>query len=191
MPILGLKIDHLPQYTQTMNAFVEILKIIIPTGAVFAAAYFLVKRFLDNDQKRREHELKKSAQATMTPLKIQAYERVVIFLERINPHSLVIRVNKASMTSRQLHQELIHSIKSEYEHNLSQQIYISQTSWELVKTAKEEVVKLVNISSSKVLPDANSSELAMMILNIAAGVEKKLPTEIAIDYIKKEIARLF
>ena len=174
-----------------MNAIAEILKILIPAGAVFAAAYFLVKRFLDNDQKRREHELKRTAQATITPLKIQAYERIVIFLERINPHSLVIRVNKNGMTSRQLHQELISAVKSEYEHNLSQQIYISATSWELVKTAKEEVVKLVNISSSKVLPDSNSSELAMMILNIAAGVEKKLPSEIAIDYIKKEVTHTF
>ena len=67
-----------------MTAFIDLLKIIIPAGAVFAAAYFLVKRFLDNEQKRREHELKKSISASITPLKIQAYERIVIFLERIN-----------------------------------------------------------------------------------------------------------
>ena len=97
-----------------MNAFVEILKILIPAGAVFAAAYFLVKRFLDNDQKRREHELKKTAQAAITPLKIQAYERIVIYLERINPNSLVIRVNKNGMSARQLHQELVSAVKSEY-----------------------------------------------------------------------------
>ncbi len=86
-----------------MNALVEILKIMIPAGAVFAAAYFLVKRFLDNDQKRREHELKKSTLGTITPLKIQAFERIVIYLERINPNSLVIRVNKNGMSARQLH----------------------------------------------------------------------------------------
>jgi NADH:ubiquinone oxidoreductase subunit 6 (subunit J) len=62
-----------------MNALVEILKIIIPAGAVFAAAYFLVKRFLDNDQKRREHELKKSALGTITPLKIQALNELLFF----------------------------------------------------------------------------------------------------------------
>lgn len=172
-----------------MNAFIELLKIIIPAGAVFAAAYFLVKRFLDNDQKRREHELKKSAQGLITPLKIQAYERIVIFLERINPNSLVIRVNKNGMTSRQLHNELVAAVKTEFEHNLSQQIYVSHAAWELVKNAKEEVIQLINISSSKVSVDVNSSELAIMILNITANLNKKLPNEIALEYLKKEIAQ--
>ena len=174
-----------------MTTFFELLKIIIPAGAVFAAAYFLVKRFLDNDQKRREYELKKTTLGTITPLKIQAFERIVIFLERINPNSLVIRVNKNGMSARQLHLELVNAIKTEYEHNLSQQIYLSSGAWELVKTSKEEIIQLVNISSSKVAHDANSSELAMMILNITNNLGKKLPNDVAIDYIKKEIAELF
>ncbi len=174
-----------------MNAFVEILKIMIPAGAVFAAAYFLVKRFLDNDQKRREYELKKTAQATITPLKIQAYERIIILLERINPNSLVTRVNVNGMSARQLHQELVASVKAEYEHNLSQQIYLSVGAWDLVKTSKEEIIQLINISSSKVPHDSPSSELAIMILNIAANLGKKLPNDVAIDYIKKEIAQNF
>ena len=167
-----------------MNAIIELLKTLIPAVAVFAAAYFLVKRFLDNDQKRREHELKRSAQGLITPLKIQAYERIVIFLERINPNSLVIRVNKNGMNSRQLHSELITAVKTEYEHNLSQQIYISYGAWELVKNAKEEVIQLINISSSKVAVEANSSELAIMILNITANLNKKLPNDIALEYLK-------
>jgi hypothetical protein len=174
-----------------MTAFVEILKIILPALAVLAAAYFLVKRFLDNDQKRREHQLKIATQSIMTPLKIQAYERVVIFLERINPNSIVVRVNKNNMTARQLHLDLVSTIKSEYEHNLSQQIYISEGAWQFVKTAKEEIIQLINISSSKVASDSNSSDLAIMILNITANLDKKLPSEAAIEFIKKEISRTF
>lgn len=174
-----------------MNSLVEILKILIPAGAVFAAAYFLVNRFLDNDQKRREHELKKSTLGTITPLKIQAFERIVIYLERINPNSLVVRVNKNGMSARQLQLELVSAVKTEYEHNLSQQIYLSSGAWELVKTSKEEIIQLINISSSKVAADANSSELAMMILNITANLGKKLPNDVAIDYVKKEIAQIF
>ncbi len=174
-----------------MNSLVEILKILIPAGAVFAAAYFLVKRFLDNDQKRREHELKKSTLGTITPLKIQAFERIVIYLERINPNSLVVRVNKNGMSARQLQLELVSAVKTEYEHNLSQQIYLTSGAWELVKTSKEEIIQLINISSSKVAADANSSELAMMILNITANLGKKLPNDVAIDYVKREIAQIF
>jgi hypothetical protein len=174
-----------------MDALVEILKIILPAGAVFAAAYFIVNKFIDNDQRRRDYELKKTSQATVLPLKIQAYERLVIYLERIHPNVLVVRVNKHGMNSHQLHQELIKAVKSEYEHNLSQQIYVSYSAWELVKTAKEEIVKLINISSTKVPHDNSSNDLAMMILNITANVDKKMPNEVALEFIKKEASHAF
>jgi hypothetical protein len=153
--------------------------------------FFVVQKYFKDEQHRRDHELKKASLSMTTPQKIQAYERIVIFLERINPNNLVIRVNKHGFTSRQLHQELIHSIKSEYEHNISQQIFVSHNTWELVKTAKEELIKLINISASKVPGDAPSNELAMMILNIVANVDKKMPNELALEYAKKEIAKLF
>jgi hypothetical protein len=174
-----------------MEYFIEILKIILPAGVVFAAAYLIVQRFLDNDQKRRDHEIKKNNQASLTPLRLQAYERIIIFLERVNPSSLVVRTNKNGMTSQQFHLELIKTVKSEYEHNLSQQIYMSAGAWELVKTTKEEIIKLVNISSTKVAYDAPSSELAMMIINITSNLGKKLPNDIALDYIKKEVNQFF
>ncbi len=174
-----------------MEALIDILKIILPAGVVFAATYFLVQRFLTNEQNRRDFELKKASQSSITPLKIQAYERVVIFLERIHPNTLVVRVNKHGMTSHVLHQELIKAIKSEYEHNISQQIYLSHNAWELVKNGKEEVIKLVNISATKVPHDSNSNDLAMMVLNITANLDKRLPSEVALEYIKKEISQVF
>jgi hypothetical protein len=172
-----------------MDAFIEILKIILPAGAVFAAAYLIVKRFLDNDQKQRELDLKKSNQNLITPLKIQAYERIIIFLERIHPNTLVVRTNKNGYSAQQLHMELIKAIRSEYEHNLSQQIYLSPAAWEMVKNAKEEVMKLVNISATKVAHDRSSNDLAMMILNITSNLDKRLPSEMAIEFVKKEINR--
>ena len=152
-----------------MTELYELLKIIIPAGAVFAAAYFLVKRFLDNDQKRREFELKKATLGTITPLKIQAYERIVIFLERINPNSLVIRVNKNGMNSRQLHNELITAVKTEFEHNLSQQIYVSHGAWELVKNAKEEVVQLINEEENII----GVAKVKLSAADITAQISKK------------------
>lgn len=174
-----------------MEAIIELLKIILPAAAVFLAVFFLAQKYFKDEQNKRDHELKKATLNITTPQKIQAYERIVIFLERINPNSLVIRVNKHGYNSRQLHQELVHSIKSEYEHNISQQIFVSHNTWELVKTAKEEIIKLINISATKVPSDAPGNELAMMILNIAANVDKKLPNELALEYTKKEIAKLF
>lgn len=174
-----------------MDTFIELLKIILPAGLVFAATYFITKRFLDNEQKRRDSEIRKNNQTTLTPLRLQAYERIIIFLERINPNTLVVRVNKVGMNANQLHLELIKTIKTEYEHNLSQQIYVGHGAWELVKTTKEEIIKLVNISATKVSNDSPSNELAMMILSITSNLNKKLPNDVAIDYIKKEVNQVF
>jgi len=174
-----------------MEAIIDLLKIILPAGVVFLAAFFLFQKFFKNEQSKREHELKKASLNLTTPQKIQAYERVVIFLERINPNNLVVRVNKNGITARQLHQDLIQAIKSEYEHNISQQIFVSHNTWELVKTSKEEIIKLINISATKVPSDAPGNELAMMILNIVANVEKKMPNEIALGFPKKGNAKKF
>lgn len=174
-----------------MEAVYEILRMILPATAVFVAVWLIVKGFLDNEQDRRNTELKKGNQSAVTPLRLQAYERIVIFLERINPNSLVVRVNKQNFNAHQFHLELIKSVKSEYEHNLSQQIYMSYGAWELVKNSKEEIIKLINMSATKVPHDAPGSDLAMMILNITSGLNKKLPNDIAIEFIKKEVNQAF
>ena len=174
-----------------MDALWEILRIILPATAVFIAAFFTQKHFLENEQQRRDHELRKAGQSLLTPLRLQAYERIVIFLERIHPNTMVVRVNKHGMTAHQFHMELIRTVKSEYEHNLSQQIYVSHGAWELVKNAKEEITKLINISATKVAQDSPSNDLAMMVLNISSNLGKKLPNEVALEYIKKEVSHHF
>jgi hypothetical protein len=68
---------------------------------------------------------------------------------------------------------------------------LSHNAWELVKTSKEEIIKLINISATKVPQDNSSNDLAMMVLNITASLEKKLPNEVALDYIKKEVSQIF
>jgi len=173
-----------------MEIFLELLKILIPAGAVFAATYFVVRTFLSNEQKRRDYELRKSQLNITTPIRLQAYERIILFLERIEPNNLVLRTNKAGMTIPLLHSELVKTIKTEYEHNISQQIYVSANAWHLVKTAKEETIKLVNISITKVPESSKGQELAQVILHIASSVEKT-PTQIAIEYLKTEVAQHF
>jgi hypothetical protein len=174
-----------------MDPFYEILKILLPATAVFIAVFIIMRNFFEADQKRREFELRRSGHSTVLPLKLQAYERIAIFLERIHPNTIVVRHNRNGFTAQQLHMELIKTIRSEYEHNLSQQIYVSHASWELVKNAKEEITKLINVSASKVTQDATSNDLAMMVISIATSLGKKLPNEVALEFVKKEAAQLF
>jgi 16S rRNA C1402 (ribose-2'-O) methylase RsmI len=173
-----------------MDLVINVIVVLVVAGAVFATAYFTVKNFLDNESKKRMSDLRQANQNLVTPIRLQAYERVVLFLERISPNSLVMRTHKNGMSGLLLQSELIKTIRSEYEHNLSQQIYMSNNAWQMVTTAKEEIIKLINISATKVPETATGLELAQMILGITGQIQK-LPTQVAVEYIKKEISQNF
>ncbi len=172
-----------------MNTLIEFFKIIIPTILALLVAYLIINKILDNEKKRLEAELKKTNAQIVTPIKIQAYERFVLLLERIHPNHLVLRMHHAKMTNNDLQKALVQSVKSEFEHNLSQQIYVSNKAWELIKNAKEEIIQIINITSLKVLPNDNSGELAKLILNVVGNLNKKLPNEVAIEFLKLEFTQ--
>jgi hypothetical protein len=172
-----------------MGELFEIVKIILPAGIVFITTYYLVKNFLDHESRRKTVDLKLANQAVITPIRLQAYERVILFLERINPSSMVMRLNKAGSAAN-FQGELLKTIRTEFEHNLSQQIYMSNRAWELVVRAKEETIKLINVSSTRVSPDSTAMELAQAIINVSAQLSE-LPTKSAIEGIKKEIGKEF
>ena len=114
----------------------EILKYIVPALIVFITSYLLIKMMVKNDGDRRNKEIILQNQKTITPLRLQAYERAVLFLERISLESLILRVNKQGMTSKQLQSEILSAIRAEFEHNLSQQIYMGPQVWEVIKNAR-------------------------------------------------------
>ncbi len=170
------------------NAF-EIVKIILPAGIVFLTTYYLVKNFLDHENRKKIVDVKLANQAILTPIRLQAYERVILFLERINPNSMVMRLNKTGSASN-FQSELLKTIRSEFEHNLSQQIYISSRSWEAVVKAKEETIKLINIAASKVSAEGAAMDLAQAVIGVTSQLSD-LPTKPGIELIKKEIAKEF
>ncbi|MBA3704954.1 MAG: hypothetical protein H0W84_03355 [Bacteroidetes bacterium] len=172
-----------------MDYLFELVKIILPAAIVFLTAYYLVKNFLDHESRKKTLDLKLANQTVITPIRLQAYERVVLFLERINPNSMVMRLNK-SVSAAAFQGELLKTIRSEFEHNLSQQIYMSNKSWEGVVKAKEETIKLINIASSKVGADASGMDLAQAVIAVSSQLTE-LPSKYAIDLIKKEIGKEF
>lgn len=173
-----------------MDHLFEILKLILPALIVFLTSFYMIKKFLENDDKKRMAEMRQEGHKFVTPIRFQAYERMIIFLERISPESLLMRIHKPGMSSRQFQSELLHTIRTEYEHNLSQQIYVSNAGWELVKRSKEEVMKIINIASSKVNDNASGLDLSKVIFKILSELGK-IPTQVAIDFLKKEIRSSF
>jgi len=142
----------------------ELLKYMLPSLVVLATAYFLLKMFLEKEAEKNQVQLRLDNQKISLPVRMQAYERLVLLLERIEPAGLVIRTNLPGMTALQLQTALVQSIRSEFEHNLSQQLYVSVKAWEMVRNAREETIKRINTAAMQLAADATSADLASLIL---------------------------
>ena len=171
-----------------MEIAADILKITTPALLVFLTSWILLRNMIRNDQDKRRQELVLQNSRTVTPIKLQAYERIVLFLERISLESLLVRISTSDMTASQLHTALLNAIRSEFEHNLSQQIYMSQQAWEVVRNARSNMIKIINSEVEKMAPDSTGMALSKQLLERIMELEKE-PTRAAIDYIKGEISR--
>jgi hypothetical protein len=172
-----------------MEIAADILKITIPALIVFLTAWVLLRNMIKNDQDKRRQELILQNSRTVTPIKLQAYERIVLYLERISLESLLVRVSSPDITAPQLHSALLNAIRSEFEHNLSQQIYMSQQAWEVVRSARSNMIKLINNEVDKMPANSSGMALSKQLLERVMELEKE-PTRAAIDYIKSEITRM-
>lgn len=173
-----------------MEAFFEILKYVLPSLVVFITAYLIIKSFIENEQKKRNIEVKTMNFKQITPIRLQAYERLTLFVERINPESLLPRVYQQGMNVELFHTALLMTIRAEYEHNLSQQIYVSSKTWIAIKSSKESIVRLVNSTFSTLKPEAPAIELTKAIMEVVTSTEKS-PVYIALEMLKAETGQYF
>ncbi|MFP5471506.1 MAG: hypothetical protein ACLGGV_07900 [Bacteroidia bacterium] len=172
-----------------VNVLANFLSLFLLPAAIVFAAVILSKKYFEFNEKNKHFKLRERTFIEVLPKKLHAYERMVLFLERISPSSLVMRTHKAGMSAKLLQTELLRSIREEYEHNLAQQIYISGETWALIKNTKDEMAHLINVSAEKAGDDATGVELAQMIFRIS-GELGKLPTDTAIAQLRKEIQKL-
>lgn len=169
---------------------VEILKITIPSLIVFLTAFYVLKTVLQKENENRKIQVVLQNQKIITPLRLQAYERIILFLERIAPNSVIIRLQTPNMTIGQLHKEMLITIRTEFEHNLSQQLYLSVEAWEEIRNAKEKTIKLLNTAMEGLDPNENAIKLSQRIFEMLIEIEKS-PTQEAINFLKQEIKQLY
>lgn len=173
----------------------------VPAFLVLLGMFMLVRRFTDaqlsmirklveRDMQERVMTDRAHRRSASLPLKLQAYERLILFLERISPNSLLVRVQQGSVSAQMLHLELLVTIRSEFEHNLSQQLYVSDDAWSSVCTAKDEVLEIVNEAFRIVGPSASGVQLSTKIFELVMGMEL-LPTYRSIAQLKKEAVSQF
>lgn len=172
-----------------MEIVADILKITIPALLVMLTAWLLLRNMIKNDQDKRRQELILQNSRTVTPIRLQAYERIILFLERISLESLIVRVSSSDISANQLHSAMLNAIRSEFEHNLSQQIYMSPQAWEVVRNARSNMIKIINSEVEKLPANSTAMALSKQLLERIMELEKE-PTRAAIDYLKGEISRM-
>ena len=167
----------------------EILKITIPGLLVLLATWLIMRSMIKNDQEKRRQELILQNSRTIVPIRLQAYERIVLFLERISLESMLVRASSPGVSAQQLHSSLLTTIRSEFEHNLSQQIYMSPQAWEVVRNARSNMIKIINAEFEKTPEGATGMDLSKRLLEAIMELDKE-PTRVAIDFIKSEISKI-
>lgn len=166
------------------DKIIELAFYTLPAIVTGAVAYYSFKTFSDSEDKRRRFHLLKENQKQALPLKLQAYERLALFLERISPAKLLIRIAPLNDSKIDYQNLLIHHIEQEYEHNLTQQIYVSDDCWTMVITAKNTIIQ--NIRKTALSTEiANADKLRETILTHL--LENESTTNLALGYLKSEV----
>jgi hypothetical protein len=168
----------------------DLIKIIFTIGLAFVSCLILLRVYWNRPKQPEGNTAVIEEQKIILPLRLQAYERIVLYLERITPNNLIMRLNRPEMNAIQLQSILVKTIREEFEYNLSQQLYISSKAWELVKNAKEETIILINQAYSKLPETAPAADLVRMLFEQFLGKDK-LSVDHAIDEVKKEIQKSF
>ena len=173
-----------------MESFIQFLNIILPASIVLFGMYLIVKSFLEKDFQKKLVEVKLKSSEIILPIRLQAYERICLLLERISPANLVPRVNDQSFNAAVFNQKLIAEVRDEYNHNLSQQVYMSDAAWEITKSAINDLNSILNASAQTVDPEAKGIELAKNILQRYSSLEID-PIQLALLTVKAEISQFY
>ncbi len=179
-----------------MNTWIFIIVILVAVLASIATVgyifYLIAKHYFDNQQKMQMLQMRidehREAVKLVTPIRLQAYERMALFLERISPDSLLLRCYQPGMDTKMLQSTMTKTIRDEWEHNLSQQVYVSSEAWRMIREAKDEMTGVVNSAAITIPTDADPMRLASAVFSsVAAG---KSPTVKALEFLKQEMREL-
>ncbi|TRZ45199.1 hypothetical protein [Robertkochia solimangrovi] len=166
--------------------FIELLFYLLPALITGLIAYYFFNLHTKNEAGRRRYLLHRENQRNSLPIRLQAYERMALFLERINPAKLLIRVNPTTADKETYEIQLISAIESEFDHNLAQQIYLSDECWNVIKASKNATIQLIRKAGMQA---ESADKLRELVLSDM--LDKQPPSHAGLAYIKKEVGELW
>lgn len=161
--------------------------LILPALITGGVAYYFFQTHIKNEDNRRNFILVKAGKKQTLPMVLQAFERITLFLERSNPSQLLIRVKPLGDNKEAYCSLLLSTIEQEFEHNLSQQIYISEECWNVIVSSKNTTSHIIKeiTADSKV---TNSQELREAILK--KMINSTPPSSVALSFVKSEVQKI-
>lgn len=170
------------------DQLLNLIMFIVPSLIVGALAYLFFREHIENEDNRRKFELLKQLQKEALPQRLQAYERYSLLLERISPNKLLTRVAPISNSKDDYEALLVTSIEQEFEHNLSQQIYVTDSCWSIINASKSATIQLVRKAA---LSDKVDSASKLREVILTDMMDKTPPSSAALSYIKQEVSELW
>ena len=171
-----------------IDKIIELIFNVAPALIVGAIAYYFFKMHTENEDNRRRFLLQKDLQKETFPLRLQAYERMALFLERIAPAKLLTRINPTSSNKADYEALLIATIEQEFEHNLSQQIYVSDQCWSITQAAKNATIQLIRKATLQEKTDTANKLREVVLTEL---MEKSSPSSAALAFIKEEVSEMW
>ncbi|TXD82341.1 hypothetical protein ESY86_15020 [Subsaximicrobium wynnwilliamsii] len=170
------------------NDILALLFYCVPAAITGAVAYYFFKEHVSNEDKRRDYLIKKDLQKEALPLRLQAYERISLFLERIKPSQLLLRVSPNSNDKADYETLLIANIEQEFEHNLSQQIYVTDKCWNITATAKNATIQMIRKATMSDNVDSADKVREVILTEL---MDKRSPSDAALSFIKEEVTSMW
>ena len=171
-----------------IDKLIEVGLSLLPTILVAAIAYYFFKQHIENENNIRRFKLQKSMQKETFPIRLQAYERMVLFLERISPSKLLTRIHPNSSNKEDYESLLIATIEQEFEHNLSQQIYVSDECWNVIRGAKNATIQLIRKATMNEKTDTANKLREVVLTDL---MDKQAPSNTALALIKEEVSEMW
>ena len=170
--------------------------LIILTIAVMIFGFWLIQYSqFRNEEKKRQWELKRESQKTISPIRLRAYERLALLLERTKPEHMIMELRQkepaaiATWTVMQMQQYLLQTIRAEFDHNQSQQVYVSDELWDMIINARDQLGAFV-IAMAAQLPKNATAQIYATTLLSAFNSNGLTPSDKALEELKNEAKSL-
>tara|TARA_R100001369_G_scaffold92371_2_gene137072 strand:+ start:1117 stop:1638 length:522 start_codon:yes stop_codon:yes gene_type:complete len=171
-----------------IEQLISYVAFLLPAIVVGVVAYYFFKGHTANEEGRRRYLIQKEAQNKILPTRLQAYERLTLLLERIDPNKLLVRVNPYSDSIDDYEKLLIKNIEQEFEHNITQQVYVSVECWNIIQAAKNATIHVIRQAA---MHEKENAADTMREWILRQFMEEVTPSQKALTYIKKEVSELF